>query len=120
MENDIRFITDTNDQNNTAVAEDYSDALPNTFTLHQNHPNPFNSGTVIRFALPQNGEEELAVFNLAGQKVTTLVQGTRLAGEYAINWGGHDEVGQELATGIYLYRLQTGAQQQTKKLLLLR
>jgi len=104
----------------TAVLEDYSDALPETFTLHQNHPNPFNSGTVIRFALPQAGKVELSVYNLAGQKVTTLVEGTRLAGEYAINWDGKDEDSHALATGIYLYRLQTSAKQQTRKLLLLR
>ncbi len=105
---------------NTAVLEDYSATLPNSFSLHQNHPNPFNSGTVIRFALAQNEEIELSVFNLAGQKVATLVQGMRQAGEYAINWDGRDEMGRELATGIYLYRLQKDAQQQTRKLLLLR
>ncbi len=105
---------------NTAVLEEYSDALPSTFALHQNHPNPFNSGTVIRFALPQTEQVELSVFNLAGQKVATLVEGNRLAGEYAINWDGRDDIGHALATGIYFYRLQTGAQQQTQKLLLLR
>ncbi len=104
----------------TAVLEDYSTSLPQSFTLHQNHPTPFNSGTVIRFALPQNEEVELSVFNLAGQKVATLVEGTRLAGEYAINWDGKDDANHMLATGIYLYRLQTGAQQETQKLLLLR
>ncbi len=105
---------------NTAVLEDYSDALPAAFTLHQNHPNPFNSGTVIRFALPQTEEVELSVFNIAGQKVATLIQGLRQAGSYAINWDGRSDVGKVLATGIYFYQLNNGQQVETKKLMLLR
>ncbi len=105
---------------NTAVLEDYSASLPNTFTLHQNHPNPFNSGTVIRFALPQAEEVELSVFNLAGQKVATLVQGVRQMGSYAIHWDGKGDAGKALATGIYLYQLKTGERVETKKLMLLR
>ena len=105
---------------NTAVLEDYSASLPNTFTLHRNHPNPFNSGTVIRFALPQAEEVELSVFNLAGQKVATLVQGVRQMGSYAIHWDGKGDAGKALATGIYLYQLKTGERVETKKLMLLR
>jgi len=105
---------------NTAVLEDYSDALPTAFTLHQNHPNPFNSGTVIRFALPTSSDVELVIYNLAGQKVATLVQGLRLAGDYAINWDGRSEDGGVLASGIYFYQLRAGEHQETRKLLLLR
>ncbi|MEW6755937.1 MAG: FlgD immunoglobulin-like domain containing protein [Candidatus Latescibacterota bacterium] len=100
-----------------------SDSRPQTFALQQNYPNPFNSGTVIRFALRAREEVELAVFNLAGQQVATLVEGVRGAGAYTINWDGLDDRGQALASGLYLYRLRAGGggeQVETRKLVLVR
>ena len=104
----------------TAVVEDYVDELPAEFALDQNHPNPFNSGTTIAFALPRADEVELAVYNISGQQVAKLVQGMRPAGRYQVLWDGRDGAGAELASGVYLYRLQTGNQVETRKLLLLR
>ena len=103
----------------TTVLEERHDATPDDFALAQNYPNPFNSGTVIRFSLPQSGLVELAIYNLAGQKVTTLVQGMRQAGSYAINRDGKDERGMALASGVYLYELRAGARIETRKLTLL-
>ena len=105
---------------NTAVLEQHQSTSPASFALAQNYPNPFNSGTVIRFNLPQSNEIELAIYNLAGQKVMTLVQGLRQAGTYAINWDGKDERGMILASGVYLYELRAGARIETRKLTLLR
>ncbi len=104
----------------TAVLEDFSAGRPDAFALSQNFPNPFNSGTVIRFALPRDQEVELAVYNLAGQQVAMLVEGRRQAGSYAISWDGRDESGRALATGMYFYRLQAGGKVETRKLMLLR
>ena len=106
----------------TAVIEDRASTLPQAFTLDQNYPNPFNSATVIRFALPISTVVELAIFNLAGQRVATLADGMRQAGTYTIRWDGRDDDGRTLASGVYLYRLRTGdrQQQETRKLLLLR
>ena len=96
--------------------------LPPFFNLDQNYPNPFNSDTVIRFALPTSENVELAIFNLAGQRVAKLADGMREAGVYAIRWDGRDDNGRELASGVYLYRLRTGDGQQveTRKLALVR
>jgi len=90
--------------------------------LDQNYPNPFNRATVTRFALPEAGRVELAVFNLAGQQVTTLVEGARKAGTYTIHWDGRDDGGRQLASGVYLYRLRTGdgKQVETRKLVLMK
>jgi hypothetical protein len=104
----------------TVVQEAYTAALPARFSLDQNYPNPFNSGTVISFALPQSAKVELTLYNLAGQKVATLVQGTREAGVYTVRWDGKDDQGRERASGLYLYRLKTSTQEQSRKLLLLR
>ena len=104
----------------TVVAEEHTTALPQSFTLAQNFPNPFNSDTVTRFALPESGAVELAVYNLAGQRVAMLVSGTREAGTYAVNWDGRDEQGRELASGVYLYRLRVGEREEMRKLALVR
>ena len=106
----------------TAVQENRQIALPATFVLSQNYPNPFNSSTVIRFALPTSQQVELAIYNLTGQQVAILASGTRPAGAYKIHWDGRHEDGRELASGVYLYRLQVGEGQQiaTRKLVLIR
>ena len=106
---------------NTAVRETYTEVMPEVFALEQNYPNPFNSDTVINFALPQSENIELNVYNVAGQRVATLLEGVRAAGAYAVNWDGQDDDGQALASGVYLYRLQAGeGKVEMRKLLLLR
>ncbi|NKB72696.1 MAG: T9SS type A sorting domain-containing protein [Candidatus Latescibacteria bacterium] len=115
---DMRLLTEK--RSATAVVEGGAatgDLVPG---LEQNYPNPFNSDTVIRFALPQAGSADLAVYNLAGQKVAQLLAGPRPAGAHVISWDGRDQTGRALASGVYLYRLQVGQQVQTRKLLLLR
>ena len=89
------------------------------FDLGQNFPNPFNSETLIRFALPTPGVAELAIYSLIGQKVATLIDGLRPAGVYMVHWDGRDDQGQVLASGVYLYRLRTGKQVETRKLMLM-
>ena len=88
--------------------------------IGQNFPNPFNQETSIRFSLPEPQEVDLAVFDLAGQRVATLVRGKRRAGTYAVRWKGRDGSGGQLASGVYLYRLRAGVRAETRKLLLLR
>ena len=117
---DIRLVAATAPPWATAVLEEHTAVLPQTFALEQNYPNPFNSDTVIRFALPTSEDIELPIFNLSGQKVTSLMEGVREAGTYTVRWDGRDDSGRELASGVYLYRLLTGQQMETRKLLLLR
>jgi len=74
---------------------------PQDFVLRQNYPNPFNPGTVISYQLPAYGQVELAVYNLAGQRVSLLVRGEQPAGNYKIPFNA-----QALPAGIYFYRLQ--------------
>ena len=86
----------------------------------QNHPNPFNSETAIDYRLPAMSEVELAVFDLAGQRVATLARGSRAAGAHRVRWDGRDEAGHRLASGVYLFRLTSGAELRQRKVLLLR
>ena len=105
----------------TLVEESAGDAAtPSRFALEQNYPNPFNGSTVIRFALPEPAEVELAVYNTTGQKVAALAQENRPAGTYTFRWHGRDGQGRDLASGVYLYRLRAGDRVSTRRLLLLR
>jgi len=88
--------------------------------LHQNYPNPFNPETEIRYQLPEAAHVTLKIFNLLGQHVTTLVDSEELAGEHSARWDGRDAGGRELASGIYIYRLEAGSFGVSKKLALIR
>jgi hypothetical protein len=85
------------------------------FRLDQNYPNPFNPSTTIRYGLPTRAHVTLAVFNTLGQKVATLVQGEQEAGDHEVRFDATN-----LASGVYLCRLQAGSFLETKKLSLLR
>ncbi len=88
--------------------------------LHQNTPNPFQGGTLIRFDLDRERPIALRIFNVDGQLVRALLQGTLSAGPHAIDWTGHDDLGLPVPAGVYFYKLETGEQVATRKLLLLR
>jgi len=94
--------------------------LPQEFSLSQNYPNPFNPTTVIKYALPENQYVSLNVYNLLGQVVTTLVDGQKDAGYYQVLWNGKNCSGQEVASGVYFYRIKAGSFVKVKKLVLLR
>ena len=104
----------------TTVAKVSSTDQPAAFVLAQNVPNPFNSSTTLRFALPQAADIELAIYNLTGQKVAHLARGWHTAGHYAVHWDGRNDAGGRVASGVYIYRLHTDEQVQVRKLLLLR
>ena len=104
----------------TAVQEVATGDVPDAFELAAAYPNPFNGSTLIRFSLTRNQEIEVAVYNMAGQKVLSLVDGFREAGSYTLRWDGRGQYGQSLGSGIYLYRLRAAEQVQSRKLVLLR
>jgi hypothetical protein len=104
----------------TSIAQDPVAVAPSGFLLRQNFPNPFNGGTSLQFDLPQEGDVELSIYNLVGQKVVTLTQGHRLAGKHSLQWDGRDALGRELASGVYIYRLRTQRQILSRRLLLVR
>ena len=94
--------------------------MQSRFTLYQNVPNPFNPSTMIRFDLPQAGEVELTIYDMAGRRVRTLVQETRAAGSHEVFWHGTDDRGLRVATGVYLYRLRAGSYEEKKWMTLLK
>ena len=89
--------------------------LPEGFVLGQNYPNPFNPVTTIRYELPRRSRVTLEVFNPMGERVAMLVHQTQEPGAHVVKFDGAS-----LASGIYFYRIKTGAFEQTKKFLLIR
>jgi hypothetical protein len=94
--------------------------LPTSYNLAQNYPNPFNPQTTISFALPEAGAVKLEVYNVLGQKVSTLVDHYLPAGHHEVVFSGDDGHGHELSSGVYFYRLHAGTFESSRKMLLLK
>ncbi|MBC8183390.1 T9SS type A sorting domain-containing protein [candidate division KSB1 bacterium] len=94
--------------------------IPGEYSLSQNYPNPFNSGTEISYFLPKSEKVNLAIYNLLGENIITLVNKQQTAGHYHINWNGQNNVGEIVPSGIYLYRLFSDNFCLTKKLTIIK
>lgn len=104
----------------TDVAVCGEDQLPSRYGLSQNYPNPFNPETTIEYQIPQAGDVHMAVFNILGQKICTLVDEARVAGRYQVIWDGRDDSGRPVASGVYFCHLTAGSYRQTRKMTLLK
>ncbi len=102
------------------IASGVDDALPTAVVLGQNHPNPFNPRTTIRFALPRAQDVTLQVFDVQGKLVRTLIDGPQTAGAHEAVWEGQDDRGGQVPSGTYLYRLRSEGGEETRKMLLLK
>ncbi len=94
--------------------------LPRSIELAQNYPNPFNPTTTIRFGLPEEGKVKLVVYNVLGQKVKELLNESRGAGYHTVMWNGRNETGEQVSSGLYIYRIETAKGVQAKKMLLVK
>jgi hypothetical protein len=99
--------------------------LPAVFALSQNFPNPFNPATTINYDLPEASNVRVTIYNILGQAVKTLVDESRLAGYYSVQWNGTGDDNRSVASGMYLYRIEAvGAGNSTftqvKKMMLLK
>ncbi len=103
----------------TSLAK-FSDNLPRQFSLAQNYPNPFNPGTSIDFNLPVASRTTVDVYNVVGEKVTTLIDRFLPAGKYSVSWDGAYANGKPASSGVYFYRLRAGEFADTKKMMLVK
>jgi hypothetical protein len=99
----------------TSSSESQKNQIPDVFVLHQNYPNPFNPSTTIGFTLPKSEFVELKVYNILGKEVSTLVSNKLNSGNHTYQFNGNN-----LASGIYYYRIQSGEFQDMKKMVLIR
>ncbi|MCH6573931.1 MAG: M28 family peptidase [Bacteroidetes bacterium] len=123
METIEQALTDMGEVTGINDEEENLTVIPREFDLNQNYPNPFNPTTVIEFALPVKSKVELSVYNLLGEKIVTLVNEEKDAGNHQVLFNAIN-----LSSGIYFYKLQAGDPSassgqsfvQTKKMILLK
>ncbi len=94
--------------------------VPMEFRLYQNYPNPFNPSTAIAFDLPTRSKVRLTIYNVLGQPVAELTNKTFEPGHHKIIWNGANRNGSRVASGLYVYRLQTDKKTFVKKMLLVK
>lgn len=95
-------------------------SVPMEYELLPNYPNPFNPVTTLRYQLPKTTNLRLAIYNVLGQHIRTLVDATQDAGHYAVQWDGRNLHGDSVSSGVYLYHLESQVHAMTRKMLLLR
>lgn len=100
--------------------EDEDENIPSKFSLSQNYPNPFNPTTRIEFSLAKSGFVSLNVYDILGKRVRTLVSGDLSSGYRSVLWDGKNEQGEEVASGIYFYRIKAGEFAESKKMILMK
>lgn len=110
-------ISDTSSKNKTASS------VPQEFELSQNHPNPFNPATNIRFTVGSGqspAQVTLKIYNIAGQLVRILVDEEKALGMYTIGWDGKNDSGEDVSSGIYFYQLKTNELSESKRMALIK
>jgi len=135
----LRFMCDASDNNDDVYIDEIEfrgtaagalarasnvlsavESLPESFALKQNYPNPFNPTTTIAFALPQEGNVSIKIYDISGSLVRTLVKDNRPAGEYNVAWNGQNDNGVQVSSGVYIYRLEAGSFTQTRRMVMLK
>lgn len=97
------------------MVDDSKNNVPSEYSLYQNHPNPFNSSIMIRYAIPMPSFVSLKIYDLLGKETARLVSKNQPAGEYEVQWNSAD-----LPTGVYVYKLEAGDFVAVKKLILMK
>ncbi len=94
--------------------------IPVETTLYQNHPNPFNPTTNIRFSTTKAGNISINIYNIKGEKIKTLVNGAYPIGEHNVVWNGKDNNGKTVSSGVYFYHMLSKEYSSTKKMILMK
>jgi len=94
--------------------------MPTEFSLGQNSPNPFNPSTVIHYSVPLSSEVTINIYDILGRLVKTLVNKNQSPGWYSVEWNGTDALNKPVASGMYLYEIDTGVFRECKKMILIR
>jgi WD40 repeat protein len=93
---------------------------PESFQLSQNFPNPFNPITYLKYTLASSGNVRISVFNLRGELIKMLVDAEKSAGEYRVSWDGRNSEGNQMGTGVYLVRMDSGGRATCRKVIFIK
>jgi len=95
-------------------------AMPNSFALKGNYPNPFNPSTNIAYSIDMNSKVNVKIYSLLGEEITSLFSGDVNPGTHEVQWNGVDNAGVAVASGVYIYRVEANNQALTGKMMLLK
>lgn len=109
----------------TVNTEKEETSIPESYALKQNYPNPFNPTTNIEFSLPVASNVQLSIYNILGQRVASLIDEYKTAGNHSVIWNANDSNGFKISSGIYFYKLKASGTdgkkfQEIKKMVLLK
>jgi hypothetical protein len=96
------------------------ETLPITYNLYNAYPNPFNPVTTLQYDLPEDAMVNIAIYDMMGRVVSNLVSSQQNAGYKSVQWNATNNQGQQVSAGLYLYTIQAGDYNQTKKMVLLK
>ena len=118
--NKYSAITDISGQYQISLptAIEPNNNLPADFKLAQNYPNPFSSSTAIPYSVNKQSDIKVTIYDILGRQVRYFRMGLQTAGVHQIVWDGRNNLGQKVASGIYLYKIQAGSKSQVKKMIL--
>ncbi|MFC1898632.1 carboxypeptidase regulatory-like domain-containing protein, partial [Candidatus Cloacimonadota bacterium] len=114
------WTSDFSNEFEITVTDAGNQLIPLSTELQGNYPNPFNPITTIRFALSEDSNVSLEIFNIKGEKVRTLIQEHLAAQYHNIIWNGKDDAGKQTSSGIYFYKMKAGKYLSTKKMILMK
>ncbi len=112
--------SDPSESVSVLLSTDEGLSLPTEFALEQNYPNPFNPSTQVRYALPEEAQVILSVYDMMGRKVRTLVRGTEPAGYQSVLWNATNDLGLPVSAGVYICTIQAGDYRKNMKMILLK
>ncbi len=104
----------------TATGEQPSLRIPKEYNLGQNYPNPFNPSTTLEIAVPRASQVRVAVYNILGERVATLVDGMQPAGYHTVVWNGMTDNFTQASSGVYMIRMSSGSFTAIRKILMMK
>ena len=119
-ESDARFMLLAGNAEFVDSRDEFLPRMPTASALYQSYPNPFNPATVIRYDLAYPGYVDIRIYDVGGALVKVVENRYREPGRYEVGWNGNNERGNQVASGIYFYRLKTVGCIQTRKMVLIR
>ena len=117
----LNYLDIEADSSSTSIeTEDLHNETIKNNILHNNYPNPFGPTTTIRFELIQPSHINLAIYDITGKLIKTLLNDKKECGSYSLTWDGKDEDNKSMPCGIYLYRLEGEDFIETRKIIFLK
>ena len=120
MDNDIKRYVGGSGTSQLSVINSQNPALPSSYGLFQNFPNPFNPFTTLQYKLPQDSYVDITIYDMLGNVVNNLVNANQSSGYKSLQWNATNNQGEAVSAGVYLYKIQAGDFADTKKMVLLK